>query len=253
METGQGTLGELRAMLAEINDQAFIRTVVQTGSNAVWHLDAIVEPPEEPAGWQSAVWQYEEATFIAARVSSMALASALDNGNAEVLALGRHSLVLPTLSEQVPWQHKPSRARYDSVVLPWPTMIFEPWTPNSPQGAPTPRGYLIGSDCPSFPSYEAAFRAFFYGDFTRSSGGQIPSGIGTVRVVDTTAWIERVMITPTTLDVIVKGRNISGVRVELNSATYRADAHPDEDGQVQIPLPDGLPANSWIYLSRKRR
>ena len=36
------------------------------------------------------------------------------------------------LHEQLPWQHKPSRARYDWVVLPWPTLIFEPWTQNRP-------------------------------------------------------------------------------------------------------------------------
>jgi hypothetical protein len=58
METGQGTLSGLRAMLAEMNSQTFIRAVVQTGRNAVWHIDAIVAPPAAPTGWQSMVWQY---------------------------------------------------------------------------------------------------------------------------------------------------------------------------------------------------
>jgi hypothetical protein len=67
------------------------------------------------------------------------------------------------LHEQLPWQHKPSRARYDSVVLPWPARIFQPWIQNRPGGEQLPQGYVIGDNCPSFPSYQAAFRAFFYG------------------------------------------------------------------------------------------
>jgi hypothetical protein len=34
---------------------------------------------------------------------------------------------------------------------------------------------VIGNDCPSFPAYQAAFRAFFYGDFAGSPSGQMPS------------------------------------------------------------------------------
>ena len=95
--------------------------------NAVWHIDAVVAPPAEPPGWQPQVWEYDEVTFIAAQASSRALAAALDPDDAQILSLGGYDLTFPVLHEQVPWQHKPSRARYDSVVLPWPTLIFEPW------------------------------------------------------------------------------------------------------------------------------
>jgi len=97
---------------------------------------------------------------------------------------------------------------------------------------------------PSFPSYEAAFRAFFYGDFSRSPGDQVPSGFGTIRVVDGRAWLDRVLITPTSLEVHVGGSCVAGTRVELNSATYRTDARAGETGHVQLPLPDGLPAGA---------
>ena len=59
-------------------------------------------------------------------------------------------------------------------------------------------------------------------------------------MVTGTAWLERVLITPTHMDVIVRGRDVSGTRVELNSATYRADARVSDTGEVRIPLPDGL-------------
>jgi hypothetical protein len=80
----------------------------------------------------------------------------------------------------------------------------------------------------------------------------VPSSFGVVRVVDSRAWLEKVRITPTALQVHVAGSSIGDARVELNSATHRADARVTETGQVSLPLPDGLPPGVWLYLSRER-
>jgi hypothetical protein len=112
---------------------------------------------------------------------------------------------------------------------------------------------MIGDDCPSFTGYEDAFRAFFYGEFFRSPGAQVPAEFAIVRVVMGAAWIERVTITLASLQVQVGGSNVIGARLELNGATYRADARVTETGQVQLPLPDGLPAGAYLYLSRNRQ
>lgn len=232
----------------------YIRAAVETGRHAVWYVDAVVAPPAEPPGWQPLVWEYDAVTFIAAQVPSRALASALDRDDAQVLSLGGYDLTFPVLSEQLPWQHKPSRARYDSVVLPWPSVISEPWVPDRPGGEQRPpHGYLIGDDCPSFPSYETAFRAFFYGDFSGSPGGQVPTGFAAIRIVEGRAWLDRVRITPASLEVCLGGSNVAGARVELNSATYRCDARATATRQVTLPLPDGLSPGAWLYLSRDRQ
>jgi hypothetical protein len=252
VESGQGTLSGLRDILSAADTKVFIRSAVQTGRHAVGYLDAIVAPPAEPPGWQPLVWEYEAVTFIAAQASSRALAAALDPDDAQVVPVEGFDLTLPVLSGQLPWQHKPSRARYDSVLLPWPTLIFEPYLPAGPGAEQRPHGYLIGDDCPSFPSYEAAFRAFFYGDFSGGPGGQVPSGFGIVRMVDGRAWLEQVRVTPASLDVRLGGSAIAGARVELNSAAYRCDARAAETGQITLPLPDGLPPGAWLYLSRDR-
>jgi hypothetical protein len=252
MESGSGTLAGLLVSLSAIDGEVFIRAAVRAGSRAVWHVDAVVAPPAEPPGWQPQVWEYDEVTFIAARESSRALAAALDPDDAQVLSLGGYDLTFPVLHEQLPWQHKPSRARYDSVVLPWPTKVYEPWIQDRPGGVQLPQGYVIGDDCPSFPSHQVAFRAFFYGDFTGTPGGQVPSGFGVVRVIDSRAWLDKVRINPATLQVHVAGSDVVGARVELNSATHRADARVTETGQVSLPLPDGLPPGAWLYLSRER-
>jgi hypothetical protein len=81
----------------------------------------------------------------------------------------------------------------------------------------------------------------------------MPSSFGVVRVVDSRAWLNKVRITPAALQVHVAGSDVTGARVELNSATYRADARVTETGQVNLPLPDGLPPGAWLYLSRERK
>ena len=253
VEMGSGTLAGLLASLSATEGEVFIRAAVRTDSRAVWHFDAVVAPPAEPPGWQPQVWDYDEVTFIAARASSRALAAVLDPDDAQILSLGDYDLTFPVLHEQLPWQHKPSRARYDSVALPWPTSIFHPWIQNRPGGEQLPQGYVIGDDCPSFPSYQVAFRAFFYGDFAGTPSGQMPSSFGVVRVVDSRAWLNKVRITPAALQVHVAGSDVTGARVELNSATHRADARVTETGQVSLPLPDGLPPGAWLYLSRERK
>jgi len=152
VETGQGILSDLRDLLNTAEAGVFIRSVVQTGRHAVRYLDVIAASPAEPPDWEPLVWEYDAVTFIAGQASSRALAAALDPGDAQVLPLGGFNLTLPVLAGQVSWQHKPSRARYDSVALPWPAMIFESHLPGGPGRDQRPSGYLIGDDCPSFPS-----------------------------------------------------------------------------------------------------
>jgi hypothetical protein len=140
VETGSGTLAGLLAMLSGTDGVVFVRAAVRTGSHAVWHVDAVVAPPADPPGWQPQVWKYDEVTFIAAQASSRALAAALDPGDAQVLPLGGYDLTFPVVQEQVPWEHKPIRARYDSIALPWPALIFQPWIQDRPGGELLPLG-----------------------------------------------------------------------------------------------------------------
>ena len=171
---GQGTLSALQDVLSASGQTVFVRAALHSGRRAVRYLDVTAGPPAEPPGWEPGVWEYEDVCFIAAPASSRALAGALDPYDAQVLPLGGLALTLPVLSGQLSWQHKPSRARFDSVLLPWPALICELHLPGGSGGQQSPHGFLIGDDCPSFPSYDAAFRAFFYGDFSRRAAGNMP-------------------------------------------------------------------------------
>lgn len=65
MESGQGSLDGLRAILGRVGEHVYLRAVVETGRRAVWCVDVIVGPPSVPDGWQQMVWEYEAVTFIA--------------------------------------------------------------------------------------------------------------------------------------------------------------------------------------------
>lgn len=249
MESGQRSLSGLRSSLPS-DGQAFVRLVVDAGLRAVRYVDIAVGAPTEPPGWQPQIWRYSDALFIAAPVPSATLAEALDSTSGGVLALAGHELSFPVLSEQVSWQRKPSRARYESVVSPWPVSIYSLSSPDRSYTNQPAQGFLIGDDCPSFPSYETAFRAFFYGDFSPSPTRQVPSGFGTVRVVDERGWFERVRVTPSSLEIALCGTQIDGARVELNGATQRTSVRVAGDAHVSMPLPEGLPPGAWLYLSR---
>lgn len=252
MEMGQGKLTALLGVLGAAPARALVRAAFESGRGAVWHIDAIVAVPELPEGWRAQVWKYDPVTFVAGEVSSRALAAALDPDDAQVLQLGPFVLTLPVLDDHLSWRRQPSCGRYDSMALPWPATIFELNRPMRPNQQAMQQ-YMIGDNCPSFFSYDRAFRAFFYGDFAGSPGHHVPSDTALIRVISGTAWIDRVLITPTYMDVQVRGYDVTGTRVELNGATYRADAIASDTGEVRIPLPDGLPDGSWLYLSRDRR
>jgi hypothetical protein len=46
------------------------------------------------------------------------------------------------------------------------------------------QGFLVGDDCPSFPSVETAFRAFFTGTFSMvGTSGSVPSELARIRML----------------------------------------------------------------------
>lgn len=249
MDSGQRTLSDLRSGLASRDGSAFVRMAADARLSAVWYVDVVVGTPVDPPRWQPQVWRYSDAVFIASQVEMAALTAVLDPAGGKTLALDDYVLQFPALSEQVSWQRKPSRARYESIVLPWPISTYSLSSPDRSYNDRHPQGLLIGDDCPSFPSYETAFRAFFYGDFSPSPTRQVPPEFAAIRVVDDRGWFERVRVTPTSLDITLGGTRIEGARVELNGASQRSSALATA-GHASLPLPDGLPAGAWLYLSR---
>jgi hypothetical protein len=109
---------------------------------------------------------------------------------------------------------------------------------------------LVGTDCPSFPSPDHAWRAFFYGDFSATSSSGSRSDLGLIRLAATEAWLGPVRVLPTSLAIEVLGEDVEGTRLELFGAADRSEREIDAAGPAAIPLPDGLPENAWLWLKR---
>lgn len=126
---------------------------------------------------------------------------------------------------------------------------------DSPAGSvwKPPQGLLVGEDCPSFPSFQSAFRAFFYGDYSTINRAWSTPGKCLLRVLQDDARIRRARVTPTYLDVVVDGTSAPGCKLEVNGATCRVAKRVGKAGKVSLPLPHGLPLDSWLYLSRGTR
>jgi hypothetical protein len=122
MDSGPGSLSELRDQLSASSQRAFVRAALER-SDGTWtarHVDAIIGPPDTPAGWEERGWEYANIAFVAAEVSSTALAAALDGDGARTLRLGGYDLAFPVLQESLRWQRRPSRARFARVAKRFP-------------------------------------------------------------------------------------------------------------------------------------
>ncbi len=250
VDMGQMQLAELAAQLGD--QSAFVRAaLIRAGDGwALRTCEAIVGA--EPPGWQLACWEYPSHAFIADVVPASSLLGAFRTDQSGEFAIGPFRASVAPTYDTVHWRHLPSRAVYDPVPLPWPTVDYE-FSGLQTQAAGSPSGFLIGEGCPSFTDADTALRAFFHGDYSTIGAGRTTSRMALVRHVDQEAWIERVAIGVTHLDVVLRGNSVAGVEVEINSGSLRSRKTSGPRGRVRLRLPDGLPEDAWLFVTRGSR
>jgi uncharacterized protein YaaQ len=135
-------------------------------------------------------------------------------------------------------------------MLRWPTWDYEVSlaTATSNNGDPTSGGFLIG-DGPPFPMFSNAYRAFFTGNFA-SVGASNPLRYGRFRFAETDAWINRVHVTTSHMDVTVSGSSPIGVTVDLIAPTNQTAKAIGKSGRVRLALRRPLGSDAWLYLTR---
>jgi hypothetical protein len=169
------------------------------------------------------------------------------------LTIGQVVATVEPSADQVPWRRKPSHAPYDAPSLPWPSVDYEIGRRDVLQPGSL-SAFQIGDDCPSFPDEQSAMRAFFHGDYSSLTRSAIGSHeLANIRLVRLEAWIDRAEVSPTSLQVHVLGDDRAGTRLELNGSTLQASRKVGKSGRVRLALPDGLPDDAWLYLSRDRQ
>lgn len=78
--------------------------------------------------------------------------------------------------------------------------------------------------------------------------GSVPSDLARVRVVQQDAWLHRIKVGASQIDVHIRGTAPEGTRVELNSSALQVGKRVGKTGRTRIALPAGLPADAWLYL-----
>ncbi len=250
VDMGQMQLADLAAQLGD--QSAFVRAALIRESDGwmLWTCEAVVGA--EPPGWHLARWEYPAHAFIADVVPASSLLDAFGTDQSREFTISLFRVRVAPTFDSVNWRHLPSRAVYDPVPLPWPTIDYE-ISGRQTQAAGGPSGFLIGEGCPSFTAAETALRAFFYGDYSTIGAGRTTSRVALVRHIDSEAWIERVAIGVTHLDVILRGNSVAGAEVELNSGSLRSRKTSGPRGRARLLLPDGLPDDAWLFVTRGSR
>lgn len=249
MDRGNLAVTDLRDLLG--SESTYSRLALSRDADrwVLRYMEAVIGT--KPPRWAEEHWAYKSVAFLSSAIGSDDVLAALDSTSEGRLVVGTYSIAVPQIGDQLHWERRPSLASYDIAPLPWPVVDYSLYPRDSDRLPRTP-GFLIGDDCPSFPGFETAFRAFFYGDFSTIGAGQIPSDLGRLRHVQPEAWLRRVRVSPTHLDVWVGGQDALGTRVELNSAQLQVAKRVGKSAKVRFPLRQGLPDDIWLYLSRDK-
>jgi hypothetical protein len=78
----------------------------------------------------------------------------------------------------------------------------------------------------------------------------MPNELALIRIADTRGWLGEVHVTPTQLTAQVHGNGLTDARLELFSATDRAEEPIAVEGPVAFPLDYGLPPDAWLWLKQ---
>jgi hypothetical protein len=242
---------ELRARLVVDQRRAWVRAVLRTvRGEPVQLLYALAIVGPRPANWAEQSWTYEECAFVSASMSVRKLACILKSGP-QLWTIAAFEVFFEFLSESFMSERRPSFARYDELVLRWPSLNYSSNLVNV-ANVGQPPGYLVGDDAPTFPMFASAFQAFMYHNFAVTGVSTPRLGEVSIRVVDQRGCIRRPRFHRTAMDLYLGGRSLAGTTLELNSETYRMTVEATKPGRVRIPLPDGVPNDAWIWLKRER-
>src|SRR5205823_3114978 len=111
-----------------------------------------------------------------------------------------------------------SHLTYGATTTSWPYTQFE--IPLEVRATYRPDGPFIGArGCPSYPSFHDLVSDLVYGVRQRSSTlMQLESQAVTVRVAQTEAWIDHIVLSPGALVITMVGSHIRGARLEVKGA-----------------------------------
>ena len=205
---------------------------------------------KKPPHWKDSRWIYKSIALLSISMDGQMVAEALStalNQDAEI-CVGDIDARVPKLQPQVFGRWRPGMARRTSQHLVWPTID---WTVNAEnQGDTSWYGteFLAADGCPTFASMHEALHAFNTGIF--SSGTTMsPSEFALIQFVQDRAWLHKVKVGTTAVDVWVKGESIADTNVQLIDSSGHNEKKVGSTGRVRLPLLKSGSDDARLFLT----
>jgi hypothetical protein len=168
-------------------------------------------------------------------------------GSAQQLTT-RHFALVFELNPHCNFQRKPRFPPHDLFALPWPFLAYTVSLAQPQAGFQAPTGFLVGPHAPTFAAFGAAVGAFFHGNYALA-GAQNPSlGQLNIRIPDERGRITGINIELTKLRVETDGSLVDEAQLELMATTDRVTVKIEVNGSTEVPIPNGLPPDAWLWL-----
>jgi len=268
------TMADLVAALEREDVMYYWMLLKRPTEEESWHLHALlVEAFPQPSNGRPShpfVCMYDHVVALAGQATGDEVGHWLRRGYGEVAIAeesdGSQTYVFalpPILSPDTPTiQSSPiaSHLTYGATTAPWPYVQYD--IPLAVRSTRRPEGPFIGlGDCQSFPNFHDLVSDLVYGVKRRPSGlMQLENEAMTVRIAQTSAWIDHILLSPGRLTVTVVGSDVRGARLDVTGSpdlsviTMLAQDIEQNDSDRQsvrldISMPD-VPSDLWICLSR---
>lgn len=252
MDTGYIQLMELIEKLNEVQ-QASFKMVLQD-KDGKWLLHTLIidiVPKELLANSPTYCYDYGLVAFIAGIVPGEQIASWLINKQGNINSYDfQYDIQMDMTQQNIYWTRYPSNANivFAGPKIPFPFTLYNLPQPTTPWGLPS--GILVNDHCPFFPNVQRAIAELMYGVTDPNQLGATNQGYY-IRFASDEARIKHIEITPLTLSVEIDGTNLTGTRLQISGPPeLNFEAEISQPQKVDCPLPQEMPLEVWIVLSR---
>ncbi len=250
VDTGYIKFTELAEKLKAVR-QASFKMVLQN-KEGHWLLHTLIVdvlPEESRPNSPKYCYDYGLVAFIAGIVPGTDIASWLLNQSGKIDGYDfQYTIQLDVTQSNIIWTQQPSYASTRLPKIAFPFTQYELPQPSNVWGLPS--GILVNDHCPFFPNVQHAISQLMYEVTDPSQLGATHQAYF-VRFVHDEARIQHIEISPLLLSIDVNGTNLAKTRCQISGPpelTFEIEvSHPQ---RVDCPLPQGMPPDVWIVLSR---
>ena len=203
-----------------------------------------------PPAWRDLSWVYKEVAFL----QTTSEASSLIQSFREALqqdsdaCISEMNIKIPKLQDHSLGQWRPSKAQRLPERFPWPTSDWAISSENSVNTSWYTSGILTADNCPTFINTQEAIHAFQSGKFSTSISATL-NGFGIIQIINRHAWIHKVNVEATAINIWIKGDSIRNTVVQLIDSSGYKSRKVGSTGRLRISYAKNLADDARLFLT----